>query len=155
MTTLARVLSEQIADYMGRNPKTGQGVVVPPKRVPYFKPGKELKDLINAEEEGALAAVPSLRTLRSMSVTRKADSSRTTRSGTAAAYITFGAYGSGALPAFYGSVDLRNAGYKLAPVDMNLFPGGFNNLSEEMLPAAVQAAGTEAANLRNGSRCLM
>ncbi len=44
-------------------------------------------------------------------------------------------------PPFYGSVDLRNAGYKLAPVDMNLFPGGFNNLSEEMLPAAVQAAG--------------
>ncbi len=28
----------------------------------------------------------------------------------------------------YGSVDLRNAGFKLAPVDMNLFPGGFNNL---------------------------
>jgi len=43
-------------------------------------------------------------------------------------------------PPFYGSVDLRNAGYKLAPVDMNLFPGGFNNLSELMLPAAVQAA---------------
>ncbi len=43
-------------------------------------------------------------------------------------------------PPFYGSVDLRNAGYKLAPVDMNLFPGGFNNLSEEMLPCAVQAA---------------
>ena len=32
---------------------------------------------------------------------------------------------------FYGSVDLRNSGVKLAPVDMNLFPGGFNNLSEE------------------------
>jgi integration host factor subunit beta len=31
----------------GRNPKTGQGVVVPPKRVPYFKPGKELRELIN------------------------------------------------------------------------------------------------------------
>jgi glutamate--cysteine ligase len=43
-------------------------------------------------------------------------------------------------PPFYGSVDLRNAGFKLAPVDMNLFPGGFNNLSEEMLPCAVQAA---------------
>jgi glutamate--cysteine ligase len=43
-------------------------------------------------------------------------------------------------PPFYGSVDLRNAGFKLAPVDMNLFPGGFNNLSEEMLPIAVQAA---------------
>lgn len=31
----------------GRNPKTGERVDVPPKRVPYFKPGKELKDLIN------------------------------------------------------------------------------------------------------------
>ena len=29
-------------------------------------------------------------------------------------------------PPFYGSVDLRNAGTKLAPVDTNLFPAGFN-----------------------------
>lgn len=42
-------------------------------------------------------------------------------------------------PPFYCSVDLRNAGFKLAPVDTNLFPGGFNNLSPEMLPLAVQA----------------
>ena len=42
-------------------------------------------------------------------------------------------------PPFYCSVDLRNAGFKLAPVDTNLFPGGFNNLSVEMLPLAVQA----------------
>ena len=34
----------------GRNPKTGDRVDVPSKRVPYFKPGKELKDLINSEE---------------------------------------------------------------------------------------------------------
>ncbi len=32
----------------GRNPKTGDQVAVPEKRIPYFKPGKELKDLINA-----------------------------------------------------------------------------------------------------------
>ena len=31
----------------GRNPKTGEKVEVPAKRVPYFKPSKELKDLIN------------------------------------------------------------------------------------------------------------
>jgi len=31
----------------GRNPKTGQGVVVPAKKVPYFKPGKELRELLN------------------------------------------------------------------------------------------------------------
>jgi len=43
-------------------------------------------------------------------------------------------------PPFYCSVDLRNAGFKFAPVDTNLFPGGFNNLSPEMLPLAVQAA---------------
>jgi glutamate--cysteine ligase len=43
-------------------------------------------------------------------------------------------------PPFYCSVDLRNAGFKLAPVDTNLFPGGFNNLSPEMLPLAIQAA---------------
>ena len=39
----------------GRNPKTGDRVDVPSKRIPYFKPGKELKDLINGEQ---LAAVP-------------------------------------------------------------------------------------------------
>ncbi|MFZ9812272.1 MAG: glutamate--cysteine ligase [Burkholderiaceae bacterium] len=42
-------------------------------------------------------------------------------------------------PPFYGSVDLRNACFKLAPVDTNLFPGGFNNLSEAALPVTVQA----------------
>jgi glutamate--cysteine ligase len=58
-------------------------------------------------------------------------------------------------PPFYGSVDLRNAGYKLAPVDMNLFPGGFNNLSEEMLPAAVQAAGHAIERLCPDARNLL
>ncbi|PND39351.1 glutamate--cysteine ligase [Paucibacter aquatile] len=43
-------------------------------------------------------------------------------------------------PPFYTSVDLRNAGFKLAPVDTNLFPGGFNNLTADMLPLSVQAA---------------
>ncbi len=32
---------------IGRNPKTGDRVEVPPKRIPYFKPGKELKELLN------------------------------------------------------------------------------------------------------------
>ena len=35
----------------GRNPQTGDKVDVPPKKVPYFKPGKELKDLINRESD--------------------------------------------------------------------------------------------------------
>ena len=43
-------------------------------------------------------------------------------------------------PPFYASVDLRNAGFKLAPVDTNLFPGGFNNLNPAFMPLCVQAA---------------
>jgi len=43
-------------------------------------------------------------------------------------------------PPFYTSVDLRNAGFKLAPVDTNLFPGSFHYLTQEMMPLAVQAA---------------
>lgn len=43
-------------------------------------------------------------------------------------------------PPVYCSTDLRNAGFKLAPVDTNLFPGGFGNLSEDTMPLAVQAA---------------
>lgn len=46
-------------------------------------------------------------------------------------------------PPFYSSVDLRNAGYKLAPVDTNLFPAGFNNLNpafESLCIQALQAA---------------
>ncbi len=41
---------------------------------------------------------------------------------------------------FYSSVDLRNAGFKLAPIDTNLFPAGFNNLNADFLPLAIQAA---------------
>src|SRR5574343_55317 len=43
-------------------------------------------------------------------------------------------------PPFYSSVDLRNSGFKLAPVDTKLFPGGFNNLNPAFLPLCVQAA---------------
>jgi glutamate--cysteine ligase len=43
-------------------------------------------------------------------------------------------------PPFYSSVDVRNAGFKLAPVDTNLYPGCWNNLTAAMLPQAVQAA---------------
>jgi len=49
----------------GRNPKTGDPVSIPAKRVPYFKPGKELKELINehpsqprAASEGSAGATP-------------------------------------------------------------------------------------------------
>ncbi|HEX4894811.1 MAG TPA: integration host factor subunit beta [Solimonas sp.] len=42
----------------GRNPKTGEPVQIPPKRVPHFKPGKEMRERVNAlaQEEAAAAA---------------------------------------------------------------------------------------------------
>lgn len=43
-------------------------------------------------------------------------------------------------PPLYGSVDMRNAGFKVSPVDMNLFPAGFNNLNPFFLKNAVRAA---------------
>ena len=43
-------------------------------------------------------------------------------------------------PPLTSSVDLRHAGFKLAPVDTNLFPAGFNNLNLEFLPLCIQAA---------------
>jgi glutamate--cysteine ligase len=46
------------------------------------------------------------------------------------------------LPPFYASVDLRNAGFKLAPVDTNLFPAGFNNLNPAFQPLCIQAIQT-------------
>lgn len=44
------------------------------------------------------------------------------------------------VPPVYGSVDLRNAGFKLAPIDMNLFPAGFNNLNPDFLSLSVNGA---------------
>src|SRR5512139_3970178 len=46
---------------VGRNPKTGARVDVPAKRIPYFKPSKELKDLVNGEsaEPGVSGGTPS------------------------------------------------------------------------------------------------
>jgi len=40
----------------GRNPKTGAKVEVPPKKIPYFKPSKELKDYVNNPQAGPPAA---------------------------------------------------------------------------------------------------
>ena len=41
---------------IGRNPKTGARVEVPPKRIPFFKPSKELKDFVNTSGSRAAAA---------------------------------------------------------------------------------------------------
>jgi len=42
----------------GRNPKTGEKVDVPPKKIPYFKMGKELKALLNGISQAAGAPAP-------------------------------------------------------------------------------------------------
>ncbi len=40
-------VNRSYGSYQGRNPKTGQVVQVPPKRVPFFKVGKELKEMVD------------------------------------------------------------------------------------------------------------
>jgi len=44
---------------MGRNPKTGEKVEVPAKKIPFFKPSKELKDFVNTAAAEAPAPAPS------------------------------------------------------------------------------------------------
>jgi glutamate--cysteine ligase len=53
---------------------------------------------------------------------------------------------------FYASVDLRNAGFKLAPVDTNLFPAGFNNLNPVFAPLSVQAVQTAVERILPAAR---
>jgi glutamate--cysteine ligase len=48
---------------------------------------------------------------------------------------------------FYGSVDLRNSGFKISPVDTNLFPAGFNNLNPQFEPLAIQAISVAIENI--------
>ena len=43
---------------LGRNPKTGDRVEVPAKKVSFFRPSKELKDIVNNEKEPRLSDVP-------------------------------------------------------------------------------------------------
>ena len=43
---------------IGRNPKTGTRVDVPAKKIPYFKPSKELKDLVNSSQATEAPAAP-------------------------------------------------------------------------------------------------
>jgi len=43
---------------VGRNPKTGERVEVPAKKIPFFKPSKELKDLVNESAAAVPPAAP-------------------------------------------------------------------------------------------------
>src|SRR5271170_7522701 len=52
---------------IGRNPKTGAKVDVPPKKIPFFKPSKELKDFVNGQLAPAAAAGSSQPTSQSPS----------------------------------------------------------------------------------------
>ncbi len=45
---------------VGRNPKTGDRVEVPAKKIPFFKPSKELKDLVNNSPTPAVASPPAV-----------------------------------------------------------------------------------------------
>lgn len=58
-------------------------------------------------------------------------------------------------PPIYGSVDLRNAGFKLAPIDMNLFPAGFNNLNQDFISVAVKAAHTVVNQLQPNTKNIL
>ena len=55
-------------------------------------------------------------------------------------------------PPFYASTDLRNAGFKVAPVDTNLFPAGFNNLNPDFEPLCIQAI--QATLEKTYARCV-
>lgn len=50
-------------------------------------------------------------------------------------------------PPFYASIDLRHSGFKIAPVDTNLFPAGFNNLNPQFMHFYIQAAQAAMAEI--------
>lgn len=59
-------------------------------------------------------------------------------------------------PFLYGSVDLRHSGHKLVPVDANVYPGGFNNLSKAAADRSSQAAkGYFAKHFPNAQKILI
>ena len=47
---LCSLYVKKYKSYTGRNPKTGKQVKIKPKKLPFFKPGKELKDRVDFEE---------------------------------------------------------------------------------------------------------
>jgi len=61
--------SRQKGERVGRNPKTGTRVEVPSKRIPYFKPSKELKDLVNQAETKEQAGSASVQPVSGTSAT--------------------------------------------------------------------------------------
>lgn len=58
-------------------------------------------------------------------------------------------------PPFYASSDLRNNGGKIAPVDTNLFPGGFNNLPPSCYPLAAELLSRQMSSLCPGMKSVL
>lgn len=58
-------------------------------------------------------------------------------------------------PLFYCSVDLRNSGFKLAPVDTNLFPAGFNNINPDAMSLCVQAVQSVVEKLHPSTKQIL
>ncbi|MBI4042157.1 MAG: integration host factor subunit beta [Deltaproteobacteria bacterium] len=49
--------NRKYGSYTGRNPRTGEPIQVSPKRLPFFKPGKELRELLNRKANQASATL--------------------------------------------------------------------------------------------------
>lgn len=58
-------------------------------------------------------------------------------------------------PLFYCSVDLRNSGYKVAPIDTNVFPAGFNNLDQQKISEYSIEAKKTLARLNPGIKKIL
>src|SRR3989344_5577591 len=55
---LGSFVVKEYGAYQGRNPRTGESIQVKPKKLPFFKVGKELKERIDDDHAGAAAASP-------------------------------------------------------------------------------------------------
>lgn len=97
--------------------------------------------IANEPDDTSLALSPVLRSLRDVLKQRRSD------------VIGWFEAQHAAQPApFYSSVDLRHAGYKLAPVDTNLFPAGFNHLSNAARARAVAQVQRRLAGCNKGAK---
>jgi len=55
---LGSFVVKEYGSYIGRNPRTGESIQVKPKKLPFFKVGKELKELVDKKEEPAASETP-------------------------------------------------------------------------------------------------
>jgi len=55
---LGSFIVKKYGSYVGRNPRTGESIKVGPKRLPFFKVGKELKDRVDGKQGGSVSLPP-------------------------------------------------------------------------------------------------